>query len=419
MKPPKTVRLKGYNGLNNRVRDTALPVSRETGLTKVRNAVNCDFDDAGQIIFPRVGKILEYAGNIQWAKRSPFVTVFIEDGHLKRLNPDRTATLLWPDFGAYPANAVQAHETLYISNGYNRCKVSATGQCSPWGVEVPPRQPDCAAVDHGDLFAGEYRVAITWIADEESGTGNSVRLTVPAGGGIHVTNFPTPPTYVEAVAVWVSSVDSEELYLYDEYPATIDDVTITSVETSPRQEESVPLSTQFGYPPEPGTILCAHYGRIYYAIGNNVFWTDMQRYGLQFMDSYWPFESEVQIIVSRPNVLYIGTEQNVYRITDIDGDGPANIVAMDNVGAVRGTEVYDPDGESAYFVTERGFVRATADGLTELSYADVALPFFEAGAMTVIEREGTKYLIGVFRGGTQNPLADRDYVASEAARNTL
>jgi hypothetical protein len=47
------------------------------------------------------------------------------------------------------------------------------------------------------------------------------------------------------------------------------------------------------------------------------------------------------------------------------------------------------------------------------------MPAFETGAMTVVEYDGTKYLIGAFQDGVQNPLANKQYNIDELARGSL
>jgi hypothetical protein len=400
-------------GMNNRTRAERTP----DGMA--RNAVNVQFDDTGAILIPRSGYTLAHAGDVHSLYHTDAFDLFVEDGTLKVLTPEAiTATTLMTGVGNSPMGYTDADNgSIYFANEHVTGKTDGEN-ASEWGTARPPRQPTCTPVTFGGMFAGDYRVAITWIADEESGTGMGARVTVPDGGGIHLTNFPPPPDYVDKVAVWVSSVNSKDMYLYAEYGADTSDVSIGRL-TPTGVIPTVPLQTQLGFPPAPRGIIQSHYGRIYYARGPKLYWTAIRRFGLQFANSYWSFDSDIQVVVSCSNVLYVGTEKVLYRITNIDGDGPAIRGSELDCGAVKGSESYDPDGNNAYFMSGRGFIRATSEGLTELTYDRVAMPFFEKGSTSVIERDGIKYLIGVFQNGTQNPLADSAHNAAELLRGSL
>ncbi|MGZ4972498.1 MAG: hypothetical protein ACXWDN_07045, partial [Limisphaerales bacterium] len=87
-------------------------------------------------------------------------------------------------------------------------------------------------------------------------------------------------------------------------------------------------------------------------------------------------------------------------------------------GSVPGTETTDTDGTHAYFLSDRGFIKAGAEGLQELSFNDVAIPHFDTGTMSYVEIQGLRYLIFTGNGATVNPLANSDYSAAEALRGS-
>jgi len=380
---------------------------------KLRNAVNVVFTDNGNVIFNRPGYTIKKSGSIKWVYKGKFVTLFLDGSDLKKLNDDNTVTTVQSGFGDAMPGACEVSDVIYVSNGITQGKISSDGNYSPWGTQRPTRQPDVSAIESGDMFGGDYKVAITWIGSDESGTGAGKRITVPEGGGIHLTNFPPPPNTVIKIGVYVSSVNGGELYLYGEYPASVNDIFIS------KSIHTIPLATQFGFVPAPLDIIESHYGRIYYARGNRVYWTAARRYGLQFANSYLKFDIAVTVIVSMPNVLYIGTEKRLYRIINIDGEGAPIREALIDTGAVKGSVFYDDNGNSAYFMSHRGVIMATREGLSELTYNDVAIPFFRRGTTTITETDGLKYLVFVGQGGTQNPLADAEYNSGELARGSL
>lgn len=383
------------NGMNNKERDAAIPKG------KAKLAVNCQFDSDGNILFPRPGKTVKYTGDCKWLHEGKDVTLFVEGGDLKRLNSDNTATIVKAGVGGNYISYTIVGTDTYWSNGFASGIVDSTGINREWGTEAPARQPDCTPVTFGGMFGGEYRVAITYLGStgEEGPTGNSVRLTVPEGGGIHVDNFPTPTSTITGVAVYVSSVNGEDLYLYGEYAANVSDITLT------KRICTIPLLTQFAWVPQPQDVILAHYGRIYYAVGSLLYFTEIMRYGIQMGSAYWAFDSNVQTIISCPNVLYVGTQNKVYSIRNIDGDGAAVIAVEKECGTVKSSEAYHQDGVTAFCMSGRGILAFKSEGVTELSYKDMAFPFYESGTTTIQYQDGIETLVFIGQGETLNPLA--------------
>lgn len=395
------------NGMNNRVAEYALPDG------KASRAVNCIFDDSGNIIFPNPGRVRKYAGDCKWIFEGDTITLFVEDGSLKKLNSDYTATTLKTGIGSDRVYYTPIADTVYWSNTLARGKIKNSIN-TEWGVARPPRQPDAVAVSSGGMFAGEYRIAITWLGTdgEEGGTGGGKRVTVSEGGGIHLNNFPAPPDYCTGVCIYVSSVNGKDMYLYGEYPANISELTLA------KRICTIPLSTQFAFSPLPRESVIAHYGRIYYIYNDKLYRTEIHRYGLQKAGRFWRFDSDVQTVVSCPNVLYVGTLHKIYSIRNIDGEGAAVIEELKAYGSVKGSECYSPDGD-ALFMSDRGFIVAKPEGLIEASFADNALPFFDTGTMAVREYDGSRYAFFVGRGATVNNAANADYIAAEALRGSV
>lgn len=400
------IKLKSFTGMNNRAADNALPEG------KLRIAHNVMFDNAGNLNFPRPGKTLRYTGDVHSIFVAPFITLFVEAGSLKKLNYDNTATTIATGLGAGECHYTVIGDTVYWAT------VTASGKIrnsvnSEWGVTRPTRQPDATAIVTGSLYAGDYRYAITWIGTtDESGTGQSTRITVPEGGGIQLSNFPTPPAYATLIAVYVSSVNGKDLYLYGEYPANTTSVTINRL-TSEGVEPTIPLETQFCFKPVPDSLILAHYGRIYYVLNTYLYWTKPLRYGVQEANAYWTFDSAIQTVVSTPGALYVGTLTAIYRVSGIDIEEQAPLLEkLQECGTVKGSEAYDPDGNTAYFMSKRGLMAATSEGLKELSYEHIAMPFYASGCSTVIEQDGIKYLLFTGTGAILNTLQNADFSAA-------
>lgn len=398
------------NGLNNKARSESLPAD------KARNAVGCIFDNDGEIIFPNPGKVSQYAGDCKWLHVGSNITLFVEGGNLKRLNDDNTATVLQSAIGSSRVFYTTVADTTYWANALSSGKIR-NGVNSEWGTARPPRQPDATAVNFGGMFAGEYRIAITWLGSDgaEGGTGAGRRVSLVDGEGIHLSNFPVPPAYVTGVCIYVSSVNGKDMYLYGEFAANISDITLT------KRICTIPLSTQFAFTPAPTGKIIAHMGHIFYKRDDKVYWTNIHNYGLQRKNQYWRFDSEVQVILSTPPMLYVGTKKRVYQISNIDSpdNSPAQVNLLQSCSSVPGSETSDTDGIHSYFMSDRGFIKAGAEGLQELSFDDCAIPHFGTGTMSYVEIQGLRYLIFTGQNGIANPLSNSDYSAAEALRGSL
>ena len=417
-----------FLGMNNRANDTGLPMPDKLNpFGKFRNAVNVDFDNSGAICFPRIGSTLACAGTAchSWYEFDHDLGFgfFVDGISLKRLNRDDTATVL-QTVSAGPMSFCRVSDAIYFSNGVDT-GIYVNGTIKPWGIQTPQTQPYASATNLGGMYGGDYRVAITWLTEispdhyQESGTFESTQVTVADGGGIHLTAFPTPPSYVDLVAVYVSGVNGgsdnpdstgEGLYLYDEYPANVSDVTIRY------NVGTVNLDTQFGYKPQPKLGLTLHYGRIYWPDGNYVYFTEAQHYGLQRVNSYYRFEEAVTNVVSTPGALYVTTGKAIYKLFGIDGETPAGNVKVKTYGAPEGSVYYDDNDNFALVVTDNGFAIFTAEGVKELSAEHIAFPTFEKGSVAIVEHLGTRRAIAVMQGGTVSRLQHADYTASDIAR---
>lgn len=412
----------GFKGLNNRLSDTGFPhPTPQDPFALLRNAVNVDVDNSGNVNFPRPGSVKRYSGTDvhSWYEFEDSLGygLFVDNGQLMRLNFDYTGTAL-----ATVKNEPMGYCTLdgkvHYSNGIDS-GIYDNLTVRPWGIDNPPRQPDAAANVSGGMFAGEYKVAITWLNGEgdhfqESGTYAAKSVTVAEGGGIRLTNFPTPPTEVDKVAVYVSAVNSAGLYLYDEYPATVDEVYLGY------NVGTVNLDFQFAVKPQPKLGLTVHNGGIFWKDGSRVHYTEPHAVSLYRAANFFDLEDEVLALVSiKTGPLYVQTTKGLWAISGVyNPEGPAAPKKLRNYGGVRLLQVaYHPNKENEAFLwTDAGFVRISDEGVEDLNIDDVAPPHFEKGALTYVEQNGIRKLVFVGQSGTVNRLQHPDYSAAETTR---
>jgi hypothetical protein len=415
-----------FKGINNRLDDTRLPMpSKEDPRLPLRNAVNVDIGSDGQVIFPGWGttQAVSATDAHSWYEYDDAYGygLFVDNGSLKRLNSDNTATTL-ATVQNLPMSYAALEDRLYYSNGIDS-GIYENGTVKAWGIPNPPRQPDATAIPAGGLYGGEYRIAITWLVGSgerylESGTFESVQVTVPDGGGIHLDNFPTPPADIDKIAIYVSSVNSEDLYLYDidmdRYPAGVQDVFIRY------HIGAIPLESQFAVKPEPGVCLTVHNGGIFWIDGNRVRYTEPHAVHLYRAGNYFDLEHEVLSLVSiKTGPLYVQSINGLYAINGIySPEGPALPKKLRTYNGCKLHNVaYHPDNNEAAIWTDAGFVRVTAEGVQDLNLNEFAAPSFLVGSIAYQEQNGFMKLVFVGRGGAISRSQHPDYTAAETARS--
>jgi hypothetical protein len=369
----------------------------------LRNAVNTVFDDQGNAKRV-VGATKVYSGtNIH----SYWQGYFVEESNLKRLESDNTATTL-KAIGSNTVGYTKVGDRVFCGNGDSGYVIYGD-TVKTLGIAWPEQQPILIARDTGGMFAGDYQVAITYMRDgEESGCGQASRVTVSDGGGIYFV-MPTVPADIDTIAVYVSSVNGDELYLYDEVDASTTEVFIDN------NISSIRLETQFMYPPVLSSIVTAHYGRLYWADGDLIRYTEPQKYGLTKSGNYARFGGDISIIASVPGALYVCADRT-YRISNIDGDGFAQRVEVLPYGAVKGTLHYDERSKTAFWKSHKGIVAASAEGISELVADNIAMPEYEKGTLNIVEMNGVRQLIAVSQGGDVSSLMDAQFKAAEIVR---
>ena len=377
----ETISIPLYKGIHNKSRPESIPEGY------CREAVNVDFNRSGHIS-QRPGQTLIYSGNCH----SLWNNYFVEDGTLKRLNPDYSAAIIKEDIGDAPVSYCTIAGRIYFTNGLTLGSV-VNGVYQSWGVPRPARQPDVTEQSGGGLHAGTYQVAITWMRKgEESGTIGARSITISEGAGLVLSNFPTPPYDVDQIGVYVSSVNGTELYLYKEVPSFTSSLSVEA------HISNIPLTTQFASPPRSFTIIEAHYGRVYGVAENRVYFSEPQNYGLFRPNQYWTFSDEVRCLVSVPGALYVGTAGAIYKISGIDSGETVQRLEVRDYGAARILNTaYDPEKPIGYITSARGYCAVSTDGVQDLTHEHFAMSEFGNSVLSVVEQNGIRKLIGINR----------------------
>ena len=386
----ETINITVGGGINNKARSESMPEGT------VRSATNVDIDNSGNARL-RPGQTSVYTGtgmhSVWHWDLTQDTRYFVEEGTLKRYELDGTATTIKTGVGNEEVSYTYVAGCIYFSNSsFSGSIIDDSYQ--KWGIDRPTFQPTASASTHGGMFAGDYQVAITWLRNgEESGTVGGVKITLSDGEGIHLSDFPAPPSDVTQVAVYVSSTNGKTFWLYSEYPANISDVFVGSAIST------IPLRTQFADKPDNFTIVTHHYGRILCAIDNRVHRSTIKpvkNYGLFRENDYWYFPIPVTGIISVPGVVYVGTANQIFRISNIDQEGPVVRTLVKEYGMTL-TPNYpmDKDNTVAFVMSTKGKIALSSEGITEINFENVATDQYGKSSMALLESDGIKRLVSV------------------------
>jgi len=398
-----TTQFQGFpGGIDNRAASYAMP----DGFC--RDAVNVDIRTSGKIK-RRSGYTKLLSGTTPHSLfANSDVVLYVEDGGLKKLNSDNSVDVLFSSWGDVRTTYVDLGGEVFFSNGLR------TGRWKNglynWGAPTPYKQPFAEAVSTGGMHTGTYQVAITWrdIAGIESSTQLATTVYVAEGGGIELTDFPTPPVTIETVSVYISSNNGKELYLYGDFPAHH-----TFALNIQQRTLSVPLATAFCITMPTVDQLTIQGGRIYGAKGNVLYRTrPYNPYLVDGMDNM-TFESDIKAVVGMYDGLYVVTEKRGYFLTDLEnGKAPQRTDVVFH-GAVPGCVTVDPVNPGGFWLGNKGLIKAMPQGQVEnMTGKHVAMPFAEEGTMVVREIDGERYVLISTWGCVPNPLVSTDWATT-------
>lgn len=390
-----------FKGMDNMNRSDSLPDGY------LRNAENVQFGLTGKaMLSPGVKAVYSGTDVHSLFGLSTNEKLFIDDGYLKQLNRDNSVITL----GAIENNRTgycKVGDRVFIGNGVKSYVVKA-GVLSPLGFNNP-NTLTLSALPNGGLYGGVYHVAITYIrGQEEHGASRTTSITVPENDGI-VVELPPAPTGVTKFGVYVTAANGSNLYLYKEISSRESSVTIA------QSINGVKLNTRFCHVPVFSNVLAAHNGRIYWADGDLLRWTEPLRYHLTKAANFAKFGGNIDMICALPGVLYIGANKT-YQLTNIDGDGFMVRREIMDYGVVKGTLAYDDATKTAFWQSQKGFVSATAEGAQELVSNNVSLPSYSYGCGSIVETNGVRNYITVVQQGTDTSLMNDVFKVKEITR---
>jgi hypothetical protein len=299
-------------------------------------AINIDLDDSGRAS-RRAGQTRVAAGAAHSLYAAGATCLYVQDGVLRRLNPDYSSVALQTGLGAAPLRYVSVNGAVYWSDG-TRSGAVVDGVAAAWGMAIPPAQP-AARVVAGQLPAGHYQYALTWLAEDgqESGTGPAAQVQLAVdGGGLVLTWAPPRDPRIARAALYLSEPDGTVLYRALVADAGAGSATVRATGAA------LALATQWLDAPPPGQDLSYHRGRIWIASGAHLFATSALGYGYCDLRDYLALDgSAIRFVAGLEHGLYVGTGRAVYYLAgDSFADMTLNSV-VDGFGVAGSAVVVD------------------------------------------------------------------------------
>lgn len=398
---------------------------KDLGNSALRSGVNVDIPRSGR---PRRrgGYTSIQAGNAHslWAPDDWPYALLVIDGQLSRLELVDGVETVTPLLASPASNRwryCMVNDAVYASNGLATARIGSDGALGTWGVDGPGGQPLLSTVASRGLNAGRYQVAVTFEAGEESGTGRAEVIDVPADGGIVLSAVPQG-----RVRVYCTPANGDALY----HVATLlPGVTTYTLDRSHIAQMGRVLETQFCDRVPPSSFLCAYRGRIYFAIGDTLYYTMALRFGLfKIHQTYFRFPHRITGVAAVDDGIYVGTERLAYFLggTDpkdmqqrpVDAFGVVENT-LQGLRATLGLQVSPAERAAVWWSTNGVLMRGGASGgVSPVTKGRLALPRFGSGSLLMREHDQLQQLISVLRSAeSDSPLAARDAATVSVVRN--
>lgn len=275
---------KAFAGLRNDVS----PERMEAG--DLVTADNVNIDPSGQLS-RRDGLTEVVAGDFHSLWSEGDLCLMVGGTNLYRVQPGYTTEVLRSDLTAGAKMAYcRVDERTYYGNG-RECGILENGSVRSWGLAAPTSQGTATATS-GNLDAGTYQYAVTYLRDDgqESGTGLAGRVEV-TDGGISFTNLPVSddPNVVGKI-LYLTAANGIDLYERE----ILDNATTATTVTS-AGDLSLPLQSQHLSPPPAGNLIAYWRGRMWVVDGNIAYPSEPHAYELFDLRHYIEFPGPVTL----------------------------------------------------------------------------------------------------------------------------
>jgi hypothetical protein len=399
----------------------------------LREAVNVDIGTTGK---PRrrKGYSLIQAGHAHsiYAPRGWPLALLVHDGELKVLRNEggsESLTTLGAIDKFKPVAYCTQNDWIHGTNGVVTFRVNRDGVIAAWGVPMPAGFPVATPIAQGSMPPGRYQLAMTHLdaLGEESGANPPILVELATDGGIELTDIPQPAGGVESIRFYLSPQNGTELYHAATIPIGVSSYAIYTAKDLWRDLETMHCDRV-----PPARFLCAYKGRIYFFIGNTLYYTLPLRYGVfKVHQTYFRFPHRGVGVAATDDALIVGTTHRAYRL---QGDDPAGMTMLpiDDHGVVEGAMLEVPGGrlagdvklntQNVVWLSTGGVLMRAAPGgaVIPITQGRLAIDRFAAGSMLYREQDEIAQIVSVLRGPqSTSGFAARDYADAVVVKNGI
>jgi hypothetical protein len=300
-------------------------------------------------------------------------------------------------------HAYQIKDIIYYSNGYEVGCIE-NGVDRALGINSPARAV-LTATTGGEMPPGIYQVAVSYVRNDgfESGVVLPATSVTLAGGNTAITVGSVAANGAMLVNYYVTQADGDVLYFAGQGPTGAS--TTLSANPSLLRRSMKARNTN---PPLPFTQIEHYNGRILYAIGDTLYFSDPFAYEqIDYAKGFIPFQNKITMIAVMDDGFFIGTTEDTYFLSG-DRVGELDLTSVADYGVVVDTRAY-LDGavvgtESATtkktpaWISTKGMCIGFQDGsMQNVTESTVILPEGVTGASFFRQENGQNHFISVIR----------------------
>lgn len=421
-------------GINNTAAEEAMPRNDSGGQIALRDAVNVDIAPDGK---PkrRAGYTAIMAttlGHSAWSDDYLPWGLFVDGSNLCVMHQDESIDVLRSDLAlGLPVSYTRINDAVWWTNGVQNGQITLDLEQLEWAVGHPSGPPAVAATSGGMLPQGTYQVTATLMDSRgrESGAPLAAMVEVASDGAIALTAIPQPPPGGRT-RIYMTEGQDGVLRAAVTVPDGTTEYTLLQL------PKGRTCDTQFLRPMPAGHLITHGIGRMYVAVGREVFFSPALGYGLfNPASARIGFNGRVQMIAyvgdgTEGAGLYVSDNKRVYWLGAPDPANWTQRIAYSSP-ALPGPIAWVP-----------GYVvGATSDALVPCWHArngrlcvglpggqvltpqprdglpDAVWDGGDSAALTYIENAGDRRLVSTVRGASSSALAASDEVFVEEHRH--
>lgn len=351
-------------------------------------------------------------------------TIFVEDGVLKKLNSDFTATPIrtgMARFGRVAYEDIQGD--IYFTDG-NVTGVYSNDTLLPMGIPPPPQNPVLVS-STGILPAGRYGVLFTCVDNTglESGATYAEFIEVPEDSAIIVTGIPASYDDAAYMNVYVTRDNGSSFYKHS--AANFGDASITIASQASGQM----CRTRFKDKMPAGHMLGFHQNRLFVAVDNVIYYSEAYNYGItDLAKNFIMMPSRVTLLAPEPQGIFVSAKDDkTYYISGADPDNFAMVEKAD-YPAIENTQArVDQDmlgdgvgGEAWVWASRKGICSGIIGGsFRNITKGKYAIPTGAIGSAIFRQKDGVSQYLGIIHSddNERNNLYTSDIATAEIRRN--